>query len=374
LKIVKGNPQNIGNPLICRVSKKKSWIGSKNTVLVTRENPKLLWGYSGVITTKSVNVTKPSVSEISDSDFDTLFDGDIVKINSDGMIQVLWENKSHQNVFFMTDYCNSACIMCPQKSVSLSRSYHELNQKILSLLSSSDEVKHICFTGGEPTLCLDNLVELLHGCKTKFPSTPVSLLTNGKLLSDFSIAKKIVEANSNIMFCIPLYAPTDIEHDLIVGSEGSFQQTIKGLYNLARLKAPVEIRVVMIKQNYDRLVDLAEFIFRNMPFVAHIALMGMECSGVASKNLNDVWVDPIEYQAQLRQCVIELHRRAMNVSIFNLPYCLLPKEMWRFSRDSISEWKKTFQDSCTSCIKIDHCAGNFATSTRQSRYLKPIIE
>ena len=68
--------------------------------------------------------------------------------------------------------------------------------------------------------------------------------------------------------------------------KGSFQQTIKGLYNLAQYKQKIEIRIVILKQNYRKLKDIAEYIYRNLPFVTHIALMGMEYHGRACKKLS----------------------------------------------------------------------------------------
>lgn len=248
-----------------------------------------------------------------------------------------------------------------------------VNKRILSLVQETDKVEHVGITGGEPTICLDNVVEILQTCKDKFPNAAISLLTNGKLLADFDQAKKLADANQNVMYCIPLYAPTDFEHDYIVGCPGSFEQTILGIYNLARLKCPVEIRIVVIKQNYKRLADLAEFIYRNMSFMVHVAIMGMETAGVAKENLDSVWIDPKDYQEELSNCIVEMHRRALNVSIYNLPHCLLPKKLWGFARDSISGWKKTYLEQCVLCYVKECCAGTFATSVKQSNYIAPIF-
>lgn len=372
MKTVKGTPRNILAPIVGRITKRQSLlVVDKDVILVSREVPKIAFGYSALITTAESTAGIPSVNLIDD--LDCLCDGDVVQINVDGSIRILWEAESHQNAFFITDYCNSACIMCPQKANGESHSYNELNKKVLSLIRDADKVEHIGITGGEPTVCLDSIVDILRTCKSKFPKAAISLLTNGKLLADFEVAKRLADSNRNVMYCVPLYAPADVEHDLIVGSQGSFSQTLMGLYNLARLKCPVEIRIVIMKQNFGRLVDLAEFIYRNMPFVVHVAIMGMETSGVAKENLDNVWIEPKDYQHELRQCVLELHRRSMNISVYNLPYCLLPKELWRFARNSISGWKKAYLPVCENCDVKTDCAGTFATSVRQSSHIGPIV-
>jgi hypothetical protein len=47
----------------------------------------------------------------------------------------------------------------------------------------------------------------------------------------------------------------------------------------------------------------AAFIARNLPFVAQVALMGLEMTGLARPNSPLVWVDPADYQDELAQAV-----------------------------------------------------------------------
>jgi hypothetical protein len=75
---------------------------------------------------------------------------------------------------------------------------------------------------------------------------------------------------------------------------------------------------------------------------------------------------------ELRQAVCYLHQRMMNVSIYNLPLCLLPEGIRHFARDSISEWKKTFLPECECCGQTAVCAGFFATSVRKPAGIHPL--
>jgi hypothetical protein len=85
-----------------------------------------------------------------------------------------------------------------------------------------------------------------------------------------------------------------------------------------------------------------------------------------------VWVDPIDFGERLAEAVQHLHRRNMNVSVYNLPYCLLPERTWPFARDSISDWKKTYLPVCDGCVKRAECSGVFATSELVSEKISPI--
>ena len=70
----------------------------------------------------------------------------------------------------------------------------------------------------------------------------------------------------------------------MVQAVGAFDQTVRGLYTAAKHGLAVEIRVVLHKQTIPGLADLMEYIYRNLPFVQHVALMGLEPMGYVKKN------------------------------------------------------------------------------------------
>lgn len=362
MKTFNGNTQNLEKSIIGKVTYKVFSL-KRDRILIFNKNPLFQNGIKALITNNKD--LKSSLPHIQLNNFD-LNEGDIVKINIDGLVQVLWEVNSSQNTIYMTDYCNSKCIMCPQPMSENSQNYHELNMKILELVDSKG-LNFIGITGGEPTLNIEGLGEIINLCKKKFQHVPVFLLTNGKNFSKIENLNQITNINhKDITFCVPLYADNDFEHDYIVGASNSFNQTINGLYNLAKLSQKIEIRIVILKQNYKRLQDLSEFIYRNLPFVSHIAFMGMEYTGLAKDNLEKVYIDPQEYSKELFEAVQHLVQRNMHVSIYNLPLCLVPKGLCKYTRDSISSWKKFYIDKCDECNQKTNCSGLFETSIVQS--------
>ncbi|MBK8860782.1 MAG: hypothetical protein IPN48_07595, partial [Sphingomonadales bacterium] len=157
--------------------------------------------------------------------------------------------------------------------------------------------------------------------------------------------------------------------------EGAFDETILGVLNLKRFKVPVEIRVVLHRQTVDRLPDLAHFITRNLLFVDHVALMGLEWMGFARAHVDLLWVDPVEYQEQLAAAVGTLDRARVNVSIYNSQLCTMDRSLWRFARRSISDWKQEYVPECEGCQVADQCAGFFASaSLRYSAAIAPILD
>ncbi len=55
--------------------------------------------------------------------------------------------------------------------------------------------------------------------------------------------------------------------------------------------------------------------------------MGLEPMGFAKGNRDRLWIDPIDYLAQLQTAVFHLANRGMAISIYNLPLCVLPRAL-----------------------------------------------
>ena len=142
---------------------------------------------------------------------------------------------------------------------------------------------------------------------------------------------------------------------------------------MARNNQRIEIRIVLHKQTYKRLPSLAKFIYMNLPFVEHIAFMGLEYTGYTPRNSNLLWMEPSEYSNELEEAVSYLDSMDMNVSIYNLQLCLLKPTLWRFARRSISDWKREYLDECNNCNLLKECGGIFATSQKHSNEIKAIL-
>ncbi len=333
-------------------------------------------GYVGLITDNCCSdTTMRRLKNIplchSVTELDSLNSGDIVSLDEKGNICVLYSKDSFHNAILVTEECNTNCIMCPQPRQKDKESRTPFNIKLISLMDKSTKLLGI--TGGEPTLIGDELLEIINACKNHIPGAQIDILSNGIKYSDFEYVKRIVLLqHPHLMFAVSLYADTDSEHNIIVQAKG-FHKTIQGIYNLALFKQRVEIRVVIHKLNYKRLLRLAEFIYHNFPFVYHIAFMGMETIGVAEKNIGQIWIDPHDYMQQLQDAVLYLKQRNMNVSVYNLQLCILPEVLWQNAVKSISTWKNIYLDECDKCVFVNDCGGFFSSSrNRHSEYIRPL--
>jgi len=120
---------------------------------------------------------------------------------------------------------------------------------------------------------------------------------------------------------------------------------------------------VIHRDNAARLPALARFVYRNLTFASHVAFMGLEVVGLAKANSGALWMDPLDYLAELEAAVLALSRRGMSVSIYNHQLCVMPLSLWNYSRRSISDWKVEYAPECAECAARAECGGFFANRT-----------
>lgn len=303
-----------------------------------------------------------------------LTDGDIVSVRpASSEIRVLYRRNSRFNSLLVTGACNNMCVMCSQPPVGAQNS--DLLHEILDAIPLMDiSTPELVITGGEPTLLKDELFELIRSCGSFLPHTSLLLLTNGRFFAYLTYTQELASLrNTNLTVAIPLYSDIAHEHEYIVQAKGSFDQTILGLMNLGRCSQRIELRVVIHRLNFHRLPSLADFITRNLPFVAHVALMGMEPVGFAKANLENLWIDPVDYSSQLTEAVRTLQRHHISTSLYNHQLCTIDRSLWPVARQSISDWKNLFVEVCDECDVRHQCGGFFASSaTRHSRAINKI--
>lgn len=299
--------------------------------------------------------------------------GDILGLHPDGRLDVLFKASSLDNALFLTDRCNSNCLMCsqPPKDRNDLNGRFEINTRLVELIPK--DTPFLGMTGGEPTLLGWRLLRLFRQLGRELPDTQVQMLTNGRAFAWPSIARAVAEAvRGPTTFCVPLYSDHAWQHDYVVQARGAFEQTMLGLHNLARESVPVEIRVVLHAQTVQRLRAIGEFIHRNLPFVEHVALMGLEYTGYTPHNHDLLWMEPEGYSTELRRAVEYLTAFGMSVSLYNLPLCLLPEDLWWYARSSISDWKREYREECQQCAVREACGGLFATSRLHSSRIRAI--
>lgn len=298
---------------------------------------------------------------------------ELCQYSNNGLIKMKmdFDINSNDNSLFVTSQCNNRCLMCAQPPLNRDDIDFFFERNIELINNAPNGLTNIGITGGEPTLLQERLVHLIKCIELRYPGSLIHILTNGRAFSDIQYTRMFTEI-SNLLFGIPLHSDFPADHDAITQVKGSYIETMKGLYNLANIGAGIELRVVINKMNYQRLPQLSEFIWRNLPFVSCISFMGLEDTGYSIKNHDKIWIDPIDYQMELEKAVINLAEWHLDVSIFNIPLCLLRPSLFKFAKKSISDWKVTYIDTCLNCSMKNECCGLFSTSKTQSLNIKSI--
>lgn len=296
-------------------------------------------------------------------DFSYLGNDDVVFIDPESTyLRTLFQAKACHNSFLVTERCNHYCVMCSQPPRDIDDDY--LLENILEAIPLLPTyAKSLGLTGGEPTILGEGLLDIIRACKRHLPDTGLHILSNGTSFRDETLAAKVAAiGHPDLMFGIPIYSNIPETHNFVVQASNAWDSTIHGILNLKGNGVKVEVRIVLHKYTIPTLVDLARFLATNLLFVDQVAFMGLEATGFAKTNWNDLWIHPKDYQGELFQAITTCAHRGMRALIYNLPLCWLDPRLHGFSVKSISDWKNDYTDACNTCAAFSSCGGFFASN------------
>lgn len=370
MKQLHANILNVKDTILGKVTLTgKNIFSRKDYVFVKKDIDYCPSGYLAAITnTSMINGIRPIAGGVDVNEF---HEGDVVTISKEGEITFFYEIESASNAVFATGKCNHRCIMCPQPPVIHEDDMTPFNMKLISLFDKN--TKEVGVTGGEPTMIGDKLFDLIKQIKKSTPKAAISILSNGVKFADRDYAMKLALCNCcDLQVDVPIFSDIAELHNEIVGAK-TFYKSVQGLYNLALFGIRTGIRVVVHKKTYKRLPQLADYIYHNFPFVCNVAFMQMETIGMAEENIQDLWIDPYDYNEQLVAAIGTLRPRGIHVSVYNAQLCVLPEKIRDIAIKSISEWKDIYLDECEDCKLNSQCGGLFASNKKyHSSHIKRI--
>ncbi|HVE73307.1 MAG TPA: His-Xaa-Ser system radical SAM maturase HxsC [Thermoanaerobaculia bacterium] len=322
-------------------------------------------GYLGVLALDDIDALPAIPIAHGLRHLDYLDDGDVVAVDPNGFVRTLYRRASRHNFILVTDQCNSYCLMCSQPPKAID-DFDRLDEHLRLVELIDPATESLGITGGEPTLFRDGFLTLIEHCRNRLPSTALHVLTNGRMFFYRQFAAKLgALRHPNLVLGVPLYSDIDNEHDYVVQARGAFEETVLGLMNLDEHGVAIELRVVLHRLTIPRLASLATFIARNFPFVCHVALMGLEMFGLVHRNLDELWIDPVDYQRELRDAAQILGDAGMTVSIYNHQLCVVDRSLWPLARKSISDWKNVYLPECDGCTAMEQCGGFFESGVKR---------
>lgn len=321
-----------------------------------------------VVVTNADNANDPELPEatgnvIANSElYEAIVDGDIGLVSGRGSLRVILSRRANHNTLLVTERCDNRCLFCSQPPKE--RNDEWLLMQAAMAIAAFQSKQPIGISGGEPLLYKDTFLRFLDVLSEYAPSTPLHILTNGRAFAEQSFASGIAQrcGKLSLTFGIPLYSAISTHHDQLVGAQGAFAETLKGLINAGNSGIPIELRVIPTTINVEDIASTVELATRSLSSVSQVSVMNLEPTGWAKKNWLDLYIAPACYETQLQEAVEQAEQACLPIYLFNYPLCHLPKKLRPYAVKSISDWKNYYPDECKNCLGRIECSGYFASS------------
>lgn len=253
--------------------------------------------------------------------------------------------------------CNNNCIFCSEADEYLEnlkpKDIHQIKKEIFEIKKEYD---FITLMGREPTLRKDIFEILEFANQVGFKR--VGLTTNGRMLSYPNFAKKVLDAGVG-QVGVSLSGGTAETHDKLTQVSGSFEQTIKGIYNISNFKksdVSLLVNLTMTKLNYfefNQMVDL-------------VVSLGV-------KEINILFIAPLSKRSRSKDIVMSMSKLGRYIFKNLKPYfknkdlkfllieflpCSLPKEARNYFFPCLEENPNKIRiPLCEKCEYRDRCDG-----------------
>lgn len=223
--------------------------------------------------------------------------------------------------------CNCRCLMC-STGLQIDRSqsscdYHAIRpyEEVKKDIEKAQDQNAFgfAFSGGEATLRKD-LPELVRYARD-LGLEHIEVQSNGRIYANEYYCQKLIDAGVN-NFVVSLHSHIPKVSDEIMGVPGAFAQTVQGIKNLNKLGQAVKINIVLMKMNYESLVDHVQFLLSNFQIKEFRFTFVMLEGNV----LNDprAIVAPMSQVAPKICAAIDLAKDKVDCFIYNMVPCLVP--------------------------------------------------
>lgn len=284
-------------------------------------------------------------------------DGDVVLVQPDsGRIERLLRAGSSHNTLLVTERCDQLCVMCSQPPKKTHVDRFALFERAC-LLAEPDSV--IGISGGEPTLYKTELLGMIERVLAARPDLAFHVLTNGQHFQQEDVSRLRDPRFRNVLWGIPLYARDPALHDHMVGKQGAFARLEDSLAHLLLSGARVELRTVLVRDNFAGLPALADYVAARLRFVHAWSIMQLEHVGFARNRWPELYLDHSRDFAPIASALDHAKLHGVPARLFNFPRCTVPAPYRYLAAASISDWKRKYVAACSSCREREACTGFF---------------
>jgi His-Xaa-Ser system radical SAM maturase HxsC len=284
-------------------------------------------------------------------------EGDVVLVDpANGKAERLIRAGSRHNTLLVTEQCDQLCVMCSQPP---KKSHEDRFAHFTEACMLADQETLIGISGGEPTLHMEPLLEMMEEVLDRRPDLSFHVLTNAQHFTPDQVLRLRHAWYRKVAWGIPLYSSYSDRHDAIVGKPGAFERLMHSFVTLFRAGARIELRTVLLSQNVSDLAPLARFLAANLPHIEQWSIMGLENAGFARRNFDDLRLALPERFAEIAPALDLAILHGIPVRLFNVPLCHVPAAYRHLAVASISDWKQRFASACGECRARANCCGFF---------------
>lgn len=216
-------------------------------------------------------------------------------------------------------WCTNNCIFCMENKSS--RKFISISEAKKSLKEWLNYSKEVTFTSWEPTIH-PKIIELVRLAKDLWYET-IQIISNWRKYKDIDFVLSLIKAWVTD-FVVSIHWYNSLLHDSIVRSKWSFNEVLRWIINISKLKQIYDIvfntNTTIIKQNYNSLSKIVYFLekFPIDSLVLNVVIPQEEA------NKNDTLV---KYSIIAKECekLIDFQDKYNNIYINWLPYCLWKK-------------------------------------------------
>jgi cyclic pyranopterin phosphate synthase len=217
--------------------------------------------------------------------------------------------------------CNNNCIFCMEED----RDGRYVNNSAMTpdrvrwILEQSRGAAEVCFTSGEPTT-RPELPDFV-GLAKSFGYQKISVMTNGRRLSQLPYAARLAKAGMN-RFYVSIHGHTKKLHEGLTRTPDSFEQTVAGLKTIAQLKRfgiELHTSTVLTDRNTPYMLDIYRFL-RSLG-VDQVVFNVMQANGRANTFFEQIFPRYTEIAAAFRRFVADVGEERPSAFLVDIPLC-----------------------------------------------------
>jgi MoaA/NifB/PqqE/SkfB family radical SAM enzyme len=216
----------------------------------------------------------------------------------------------------------------------------------------------IYLTGGEPSIHPD-FIKLLKWIRKKFPQNEICCVSNARMFSYPGLAQEVLRF-PNLKLELSFHGHTPSLYGRITGSPAYFYQAFKGIKEVLKYRNRnqyVELRTVLLKQNYKRLNSLLSFIHNNFKGLNSVILIFPELEGQAADNLKKIFLSYEKIRPVLSPILKKWNKKIPDLRIYHFPLCVVDPELWPNTWRTLPAEEIDFPPICENCAHRPFCMG-----------------